>query len=806
MNNDIRNLLGKKRLYLDGGMGTLLVASGLMGGEPTETLCLTRPDLIASIHRAYLAAGANIIATNTFGASSLKLHEEKLNAVITSAVTLARLECERAGGDRFVALDVGPLGRMLEPFGDLPFEEAVRIFKKTVSLGVEAGADLVFIETMNDISEARAALLAAKETTDLPVFVSCAYGEDGRLMSGTTPESAVITLEALGADAIGVNCSMGPDALAPIVKKYLEYSSLPIILKPNAGLPRMVGDKTVYDVSPKEFVDAIKPLVKDGVSLVGGCCGTTPEYIKALVDSTRDLSYTPPLNKNLTAVSSHSRAVIFGDRPILIGERINPTGKPKLKSALLSGDLEYVIRLGITEEEEGADVLDVNVGLPGIDEKSLLLSVIRELSPLVETPLELDTADPVAMEAALRTYPGAAMINSVNGKAESLSTVLPLAKKYGGVLVALTLDEHGIPERAEDRLEIAKKILAAAADYGIPKNKIIFDPLALAVSADKNAAIETVKSVRLISEKLGAKTMLGVSNVSFGLPERESITAAYLVMALEAGLSAAIMNPSSETVMRAYRSYLALCGMDESFADYINYSEKHPTRKDEPIKKIERSGFGQTEADSHSPLSDAIVKGISKAAARLTAELLESRTPSEIIEKEIIPALDLVGVGFEEKRIYLPTLLLSAEAASAAFDVVKAASDKKAEPRGVKVVLATVKGDIHDIGKNIVKLMLENYGFEVVDLGRDVTPEHIVGSALSSGAHVVGLSALMTTTVPAMEETVRLLRARAPHIRVIVGGAVLSRDYARKMGAEYAPDAMGAVRFCESVEADLKSR
>lgn len=791
-------------LYLDGGMGTLLQQKGLRAGELPEYWNITHPDIITEIHRAYFDAGSNVVNTNTFGANSLKFSADELDDIVRSAIANARLAAEqsKATQPKWVALDIGPTGRMLKPYGDLDFEDAVCAFAETVRLGVKYGADLIFIETMSDSYETKAALLAAKENSELPVFVSNAYGEDGKLMTGADPAAMVALLEGMGANAIGVNCSLGPKALAPIVEEYLKYSSLPVILKPNAGLPRAVNGKTVYDLSPSEFASDVTSLIEKGVRIAGGCCGTTPEYIAALVGASGDILPTRIEKKSFTCVSSYTHALFFGSAPVLIGERINPTGKKLLKEALRANDMNYILKEGLAQEEKGVHILDVNVGLPEIDEPRMLTDAVCELQAIIDLPLQIDTSDAVAMERALRRYNGKAMINSVNGKKESMDTVFPLAKKYGGLVVALTLDESGIPQKAEDRLSIAEKILSEAEKYGLGKNDIIFDPLALTVSADNTAARETLKAVEMIRQKLGCHTSLGVSNVSFGLPSRDIINGVFFSMALCRGLSAAIMNPYSCEMMKAYFAYKALSGHDDNCAGYIAFAEALPEAA--PVS-AEKKPSEKREEEYSSELQRAIVKGLKDRAASLTAELInDGSDPLGIVQNEIIPALDKVGVGFEKKRVYLPQLLMSAEAAKSAFEVIKANMSDDRTGGKCAFVLATVKGDIHDIGKNIVKLLLENYGFEVTDLGRDVPPEEVAEAVKAIHAPLVGLSALMTTTVPAMEQTIALLRREAPWCRVVVGGAVLTREYADAIGADhYAKDAMETVRYAEEISSEF---
>ena len=783
-------------LYLDGGMGTLLQARGLGVGELPERWNLSNPDAIVDIQKAYFDAGANVVNTNTFGANCLKFEADELEKIIAAAIANARRAAAESRGSqpKWVALDIGPTGRMLAPYGDLDFEDAVSVFAKTVRLGVKHGADLLMIETMSDSYETKAALLAAKENSDLPVFVSCAFGEDGKLMTGANPTAMVAMLEGMGADAIGINCSFGPRKLMNVIEEYLKYASIPVIFKPNAGLPTVKEGRTVYDLAPDDFAADMADAVTLGVRAVGGCCGTTPEYIAALVEKTKDAKPQPITQKNITCVSSYTHAVVFDKEPILIGERINPTGKKKFKEALKSGDMDYILHEGLTQAEAGVHILDVNVGLPEIDEVSMLTSAVCRLQEVTDLPLQIDTSDPVAMEAALRRYNGKAMINSVNGKMESMQKVFPLVKKYGGLVVALTLDESGIPTHAEDRVKIAERILSVAQEYGIDKKDIIFDPLALTISADGTAAKETLRAVSIIKNELGCHTSLGVSNVSFGLPNRDIINSTFFSLALGGGLSAAIMNPYSVEMMKTYHAYRALDGQDENCAKYIRFASDLPLAQavSTPTQAAEAP---KTEG---SELQKAVIKGLRDRAASLTKEELKARAPLDVVQADIIPALDVVGDGFEKKTVYLPQLLMAAEAAKAAFEEVKANLPAAAN-NGVNVVLATVKGDIHDIGKNIVKLLLENYGFAVTDLGRDVSPECVVDEVIRLHAPLVGLSALMTTTVPAMEETIRALRAAAPWCKIVVGGAVLTAEYAATIGADrYAKDAMETVRYAET--------
>ena len=790
----ILDYIKKNPLYLDGGMGTLLQSRGLSAGELPELWNISHPEIITEIHRAYYDAGSNVVSTNTFGANRLKFTSSELDEIVSSAVrnACAARETTKNTSDKFIALDIGPTGKLLKPYGDLDFEDAVSIFAEIVKLGEKYGVDLIFIETMNDSYETKAALLAAKENSTLPVFVSNAYGSDGRLMTGASPASMVAMLEGMGADAIGANCSLGPRQLAPIIEEILKYASVPVLLKPNAGLPEVQNGKTVYDITPLEFADEVVSLMAKGASIAGGCCGTTPEYISAL--TSKGAKHVPVTQKNHTLISSYTHALEIGKAPILIGERINPTGKKRFKQALREHDLDYILKEGLDQEAAGAHALDVNVGLPEIDEPAVISEVVFELQAVTDLPLQIDTADPIAMEAALRRYNGKAMINSVNGKEESMRAVFPLVKKYGGVCVALTLDENGIPDNAPARIEIAKKILAKAEKYGISKKDIIFDTLTMAVSADRNAARVTLDSLKAISTELGANTVLGVSNISFGLPNRDILNGVFFANALECGLSAAIMNPYSAEMMKTYHSFCALNSFDENCLNYIDFASRTSA-------SVSASPASNTGSSGEETLKGAIIKGMKEKATKLCESMLSERAPLDIVKEEIIPALDEVGRGFEKNTIYLPGLLMSAEAAKAAFEPISSALSVSSEKSDAPtVIMATVKGDIHDIGKNIVCLLLSNYGFKVIDLGRDVPAERILSAALENNASLVGLSALMTTTVPAMEETIKLLRANAPSIKIMVGGAVLTEDYAATIGADfYGADAMSAVRYAEKL-------
>lgn len=793
---NIKEYMKEHVLYLDGGMGTLLQERGLKPGEAPERWNITHPEVIVELQKAYYNSGSNVVSTNTFGANLLHFDEDELDAVIKAAVenTKKARELSSQKSPRFIALDIGPTGRLLKPMGDLDFEDAVAVFARTIQLGVKYGVDLILIETMNDSYETKAALLAAKENSDLPVFVSNAYSENGKLMTGASPAAMVALLEGMGADAIGVNCSFGPDKLAPIVREYLRLASVSVILKPNAGMPRSVNGKTVYDIDPAYFAEVCGELIAEGVAVAGGCCGTTPEYIRALTSGAHLLN--PVSVKNQTVVSSYTDAVFFTEDPVLIGERINPTGKKLIKQALRENNLDYILSEGLRQQNAGAHILDVNVGLPEIDEPAMLEKVVTELQAIIDLPLQIDTSDSFAMKRALRRYNGKALINSVNGKAESMAAIFPLMKKYGGVAVALTLDENGIPATVEGRVEIARRIIDTAAEYGIDKKDLIFDTLAMAVSADNSAAKVTLESLRIIRRELGVHTSLGVSNISFGLPKRDIVSAAFFNMALENGLSAAIMNPLSAEMMKTYHAYRVLKGHDANCSDYIAFADS----LEGDVSVVSKSTI-RAEIGAEDTLYHAVVKGLKDKAGALCAALLSDNDPLMVVQEHIIPALDTVGRDYEEGRVYLPGLLMSAEAAKCAFDEVKKRmTDSRQSAKKAVFVIATVKGDIHDIGKNIVKLLLENYGYDVHDMGKDVAPEVIADEVVRTHAPLCGLSALMTTTVPAMEETIQLLRVKAPWAKVIVGGAVMTATYAQSIGADaYGKDAMDTVRYADSI-------
>ncbi len=784
---NVKEWIGRNRVIFDGGTGTLLQKSGLPVGELPERWNITHPELIEDIHTAYFDAGSHIVCTNTFGANGLKFSCEELAAIIRAAVENAKRARTRSVGKqpKFIALDIGPLGKLFKPYGDLAFEEGVRLFAEVVTLGAKEGVDLIYIETVGDSYEAKAAALAAKENCVLPVIVSCAYGEDGKLMTGATPAATVALLEGLGVDGIGVNCSLGPKQMRPVVEELLKHASVPVLVKPNAGLPTVEGG---YDIGEEEFAVCASEFAQMGARMLGGCCGTTPDYIRKVAAAVENIPLQRIENKQKTVVSSYTHAVEF-NLPLLIGERINPTGKKRFQQALKERDLAYILNEGVTQQEKGVHILDVNVGAPDIDEAEALPYYIQELQAVSNLPLQIDTSNGEALARAMRLYNGKPLVNSVNGKKESMATVFPLVKKYGGVVIALTLDEKGIPNSVEGRMEIARRIIAEGVKYGIEKKDIVVDPLAMAISADKNAAKITLQTVAALTAE-GIKTSLGVSNVSFGLPVREAINAAFFLAALCSGLSAAILNPNSTDMLKTYYAHLAVQGLDENFVSYIDFASK----------LVPTATTLQTELFSEkSPLKRAIVKGLKEEAVSATKALLEGKQPLTVIEEELIPALDTVGRAYEEKRAFLPQLLVSAEAAKGAFEQIKDYLIRKgqSQKKRAKVVLATVRGDIHDIGKNIVASLLENYGFEVIDLGRDVPPAAILEATQRENAPVVGLSALMTTTLPSMEETVKLLQQKAPWVKIVVGGAVVTQEYADRLGVYYAKDAMASVRYAE---------
>ncbi len=843
------------RLYFDGGTGSELIKRGLGAGVASEEANFLHPEWVRELHRAYIDAGANIIKTNTFGVNCLK--HENYKEYIERAVSIAN---EARGGreDVFIALDIGPLGRMLAPFGDLDFSEAVEIFAKTVRAAEGTPVDLILIETMSDSYETKAAVLAAKENSFLPIFVTNVYDGGGKTMTGSTPEVMANMLEGLGVSAIGANCSFGPREMLPVAERLVNATDLPVIINPNAGLPQMVGGRTVYTEDAESFSDLMVEMCNLGVQILGGCCGTTPEHIRRTKDKTEGIPLGKSLvenpvsttespeenptpttqnpNENITpncenseekntvnfeiqkkksaCISSAYTVIPLGEKPLLIGERINPTGKRWLKEELLNNRISKILAEAVKQEEYGISAVDVNCGLPNLDEKAKMRQLVHEIQSVISLPLVIDSSSPEVIEEAVRIYNGSPLINSVNGSEESLGRVLPIAKKYGGALICLTMDEQGIPATVRERLIIAEKILDRAEKLGIDRHRLLFDPLALSVSTDEKNAEITLSSIRELTAR-GLYSSLGVSNISFGMPNREEINSAFFRLALAEGLSAAIMNPESEEMMRAYREYLAARKSGDTLTEFKSDAEKRwksaiihakeisLSGVESLSRKISKSGSSGSvkdlESSRESSLMYAIIKGLREEAAELSGKLLTKAAPMEIIEGEIIPALTAVGEAYDKKEIFLPGLLLSAEAAAASFDVVKA-KISKGEASGGRIIMATVKGDIHDIGKNIVRVVLESWGFSVVDLGRDVPADKILEELEKEEALLVGLSALMTTTLPAMEVTVRAIKERFPKVKVMVGGAVLTADYAEKIGADfYGKDAPSAAKIANAL-------
>ena len=800
---NIRERLGKELLFLDGGMGTLLQAEGLAPGELPETWNIEHPEKVEAIHRRYYEAGSDVVLANTFGANVCKFHDDRytVEEVIRAGIANAKRAGEQIGKETYVALDMGPTGKLLKPMGDLDFDDAYEAFAEAVRYGEKYGADLIHIETMSDTYEVKAAILAAKENSSLPVFVTMIFDERGKLLTGGDVPSVVAMLEGLRVDALGLNCGLGPKQMLPILNDLRRYTSLPIIVKPNAGLPKQKNGETYYDVEPDEFARIMQEVVKEGACVIGGCCGTTPEHIKKLVEECKDLPLRKIEKKHDTIVSSYGQAVILDDMPRIIGERINPTGKKKFKEALKNEDMDYILKEAITQQDKGAHILDVNVGLPDIDEVAMMEKVVKELQSVTSLPLQIDTVDGKAMERAMRIYNGKPMINSVNGKQVSMHEVFPLVRKYGGVVVGLTIDEEGIPKDAEGRVRVAGKIINEAAKYGIDKKDIVIDVLTMTISSEKDGAKVTLEALKRVREEFGVRTVLGVSNISFGLPRRPIVNSYFYAMAMQNGLTAGIINPSSEDMMKAYRSYNALMGFDENCTNYIStYAGTTETVTVQASQAAAAAGNAPKAAGVEMTLKYAIERGLKEEAHHITRDLIGTRKPRDIIQEELIPALNVVGEGFEKGTVFLPQLLMSADAAKIAFAVIKdvLASSGQEEEKKEKIILATVKGDIHDIGKNIVKVLLENYGFDVIDLGKDVPPEAIVEKAVEENVTLVGLSALMTTTVVSMEETIKLLREKKPDCKVMVGGAVLNQDYADMIGADfYGKDAMQSVHYAQ---------
>ena len=798
---NIRDEFGKRILFFDGGMGSLLQERGLEPGELPEHWNIDNPEPVIDIHRAYAEAGADIILANTFGANRFKF--DNLDEIIGAGIANARKGIELSGRSAYVALDVGPTGKLLKPMGTLDFEEAVSVFADIVKSGVKAGADLILIETMSDTYELKAAVLATKENSNLPVIATVIFGENQKMLTGASPEAVVAMLEGLRADALGMNCGLGPKQMKPVFERLAEYASIPLVINPNAGLPRTENGKTVYDVGPEEFAEDMEELIRMGAWFAGGCCGTTPEHIRVLTERCAAMKPAPLTEKKHTLVTSYSRAVELGGAPVIIGERINPTGKSKFKQALRDQNMEYILEEGVKQSDSGAHILDVNVGLPEIDEPAMMRRTVYELQSILPLPLQIDTTDAAAMEQAMRIYNGKPMINSVNGKQSAMREIFPLVQKYGGVVVGLALDEDGIPETADGRLAIARKIYDTAAEYGIKPKDIVIDALTMTMSTDSNSAGVTLETVRRIKEH-GGRTVLGVSNISFGLPQRELINSAFFTMAMQAGLSAGIINPNSAAMRQAYDTFCVLGGFDSQCMSYIErYAAAPDFSKSQPAPAAPTpSQSGAQTTSSQLTLTDCIVKGLKEQAYKATEAVLAEKEPMEVINGELVPALDIVGKGFEKGTLFLPQLLMSAEAAKAGFEAIKAYVSRQgvSQDKKATVVIATVKGDIHDIGKNIVKVLLENYGYDVIDLGKDVPPETVVDTVTQTHAPLVGLSALMTTTVVNMEETIKQLRASCPWCKIMVGGAVLTQEYADMIGADfYGKDAMQSVYYAEEL-------
>lgn len=772
---------------LDGAMGTELLAAGLPLGQRPEILCLTHPETVSNVHRRYLKAGSDIVYANTFGANAHKLAGTgyTVEQVVTQAVHIAKEAVKGTGV--LVALDVGPIGELLEPLGTLSFEDAYGLFQQMIEAGAKAGADLVVLETMTDLGEVRAGVLAAQECCDLPIYVTMTFEENHRTFTGCTIPAMALTLEGLGVDAIGINCSLGPREILPLAQELLEWTDLPVIVKPNAGLPDPVTN--TYHITPEEFAEQMLPFAELGVTILGGCCGTTPAFLRALTRALEGRAPGKRKPKCRHGVCCATQSVeLSGVR--VIGERINPTGKKRFQQALREHDLNYILERAMEQQEAGADILDVNVGLPGLDEPAMMTDVVKALQGVVPLPLQIDSSDPKAIEAGLRHFTGKAIVNSVNGKQEVLDTVLPIVKRYGAAVVGLAMDERGIPQTAQQRLEIARRILDAALAHGIAKEDVYIDCLTLTVSAQQDQARETLQAVRLVKEELGLHNVLGVSNISFGLPDRLRMTENFLIQAMECGLDLPIVNPNQRQIMDAVATFRVLSGEDRNAAAYIDRFANTPPA---PATATPVSGMD---------IETAIAKGLKEECRRLTLELLQTSSELEIINQRLIPALDRVGERYERQEIFLPQLIHSANASCEAFEVIKQSILQKggqSVSKG-KILLATVEGDIHDIGKNIVKVILENYGYQVIDLGRDVPAERVVQAAIEQDVHLIGLSALMTTTVKSMAKTIQALHRSGHPCQIWVGGAVLTPEYAKEIGADfYAKDAKESVDIARAV-------
>ena len=795
---ELKARLGKKIIIFDGAMGTVLQQRGLKAGDVPEKLNIEKSKEIIDIHKSYLEAGAEILTTNTFGANALKMEEinYSVEEVIAAALGNARQAVIESGVDAAVALDMGPLGELLEPMGSLTFDEAYNFYQQQVLVGVEFGADLIHIETIADLYEARAAVLAAKENSNLPVFCTLTFEEDGRTFTGSSIRSMISVLEGLGVDGIGLNCSLGPEKLEPLVEEVLKYSKTPVILQANAGLPVMENGETVFKISPAEYFKPLARLYEKGLAVVGGCCGTNEKFISLIAANLKNKKVKKREVTKESLVCSPSQSVDLAGVNV-VGERINPTGKAAFKDALRNGDLDYILKVAVEEVDAGADILDVNLGLPDIDEKEMMVKVIKELQGILDIPLQIDSSDPEVIEAALRYYNGTAIVNSVNGEVEVLEKTLPAVKKYGAAVIGLTMDDNGIPDTAAGRFAIAERIVNKAAEFGISRDKIIIDCLTLTASAQQEGVKETLKAVKMVKEKLGVKTTLGVSNVSFGLPARPILNKTFLSMALYQGLNLPIIDPNDEEMMAAVKAAAVLNNIDQGAAQYIEYMTESENEADS-AEKIERE-------NEESDLQTVIVKGLKSEAARLTKALLKEKEALEVVNHYLIPALDIVGERYEKGEIFLPQLVQSAETVKEAFSVLKeemARTGGRDITKG-KIVMATVKGDVHDIGKNIVKTVLENYGYQIIDLGRNVNIKEVVKAVQENEVKLLGLSALMTTTVKNMEKTIKAVHEKNSECKIMVGGAVLTADYANMIEADfYARDAKEAVEIAKKIFAE----
>jgi 5-methyltetrahydrofolate--homocysteine methyltransferase len=795
---ELKNKLGKEIIIFDGAMGTVLQQRGLKAGDIPERLNIENSEDIIDIHKSYLKAGAEILTTNTFGANALKMNEldYSVEDVISAAVENARQAVIESGIDAAVALDMGPIGELLEPMGSLEFDEAYNLYQQQVLVGVESGADLIHIETIADLYEARAAVLAAKENSNLPIFCTLTFEENGRTFTGGSIRSMISVLEGLGVDGIGLNCSLGPKKLEPLVEEVLKYSEKPVILQANAGLPVVKDGETVFKISPEEYFKPLNRLYQKGLAVIGGCCGTNEEFISLISKKLKNKKIKKRDVIKESLVCSPSQHLNLKEVNV-VGERINPTGKAAFKEALRNGNLDYILKVAVEEVDAGADILDVNLGLPEIDEKEMMVKVIKELQGIIDTPLQVDSSNPDVIEEALRYYNGTAIVNSVNGEAEVLEKTLPAVKKYGAAVIGLTMDGDGIPAAAEERFEVAEKIVNKAAEYGISRDKIIIDCLTLTASAQQAGVKETLKAVKMVKEKLGVKTTLGVSNVSFGLPERPILNRTFLSMALYQGLNLPIIDPNDEEMMAAVKAAAVLNNIDQGAAKYIEYMAELEAESDSvEIKKNQKK---------EDDLQTVIIKGLKNEAAHLTKAALKENEAIEVVNKYLIPALDIVGESYEKGKIFLPQLVQSAETVKEAFLVLKeemARTGGRDISKG-KIVMATVKGDVHDIGKNIVKTVLENYGYQIIDLGRNVNIKDIVKVVKENKIKLLGLSALMTTTVKNMEKTIKAVREEVPEAKIMVGGAVLTTDYADMIDADYyARDAKKAVEIAKKVFAE----